>query len=165
MNNKIQRLKFSKRSSVYEIEEGTKLCPKFNKDNLLPCITIEKKSKEVLMFSYLNESAFKKSIETKKAHYFSRSRNSIWLKGETSGMYHHIKTILIDDDQDCVIFEVVLTKPTAGGKEASCHVGYKSCFYRKVERKNSVLSLKFTEKKKSFDPTVVYKNTTNPTKI
>ena len=80
-------------------------------------------------------------------------------------MYHHIKTILIDDDQDCVIFEVVLTKPTAGGKEASCHVGYKSCFYRKVERKNSVLSLKFTEKKKSFDPTVVYKNTTNPTKI
>ena len=156
---------FSKRTSVFEIEEGNKLCPKFNQDKLLPCITIENKTKDVLMFSYINKTAFQKSIETNKAHYYSRSRKNIWLKGETSGMYHHIKKIFIDDDQDCVIFEVRLTKPKKGGKEASCHVGYKSCFYRKIENKNGEIYLKFTEKKKSFDPNIVYKGIPNPTKI
>ena len=117
------------------------------------------------MFSYINKTAFQKSIETNKAHYYSRSRKNIWLKGETSGMYHHIKKIFIDDDQDCVIFEVRLTKPKKGGKEASCHVGYKSCFYRKIENKNGEISLKFTEKKKSFDPNIVYKGIPNPTKV
>ena len=76
-----------------------------------------------------------------------------------------IKKIFIDDDQDCVIFEVRLTKPKKGGKEASCHVGYKSCFYRKIENKNGEIYLKFTEKKKSFDPNIVYKGIPNPTKI
>ena len=165
MQNTNKKIKFSKRTSVYEIEEGNKLCPKFNRDKLLPCITIETKTSEILMFSYLNEIAFKKSLETGKAHYFSRSRNTIWLKGETSGMYHNIKKMLIDDDQDCVIFEVGLTKPKKGGKEASCHVGYKSCFYRKIECKEGKVSLKFTEKKKSFDPDIVYKGIPNPTKI
>ena len=162
---KIKNNIFSKRTSILEIEEGNKLCPKFNQDKLLPCITIENKTKDVLMFSYINKIAFQKSIETNKAHYYSRSRKNIWLKGETSGMYHHIKKIFIDDDQDCVIFEVRLTKPKKGGKEASCHVGYKSCFYRKIENKNGEISLKFTEKKKSFDPNIVYKGIPNPTKI
>ena len=70
------------------------------------------------MFSYINSEAFKKSIKTKKAHYYSRTRKSIWLKGETSGMYHLIKNIFIDDDQDSVIFEVNFTKPKKVGKEA-----------------------------------------------
>ena len=165
MKNINSKIKFSKRSSIIEIEEGNKLCPKFNKDKLLPCITVEHKTKEILMFSYINKLAFQKSLETKKAHYFSRSRKSIWFKGETSGMYHHIKNMLIDDDQDCVIFEVKLTKPKKGGKEASCHVGYKSCFYRKIELKDSSVSLKFTEKKKSFDPKIIYKGIPNPTKM
>ena len=162
---KIKNNIFSKRTSILEIEEGNKLCPKFNQDKLLPCITIENKTKDVLMFSYINKIAFQKSIETNKAHYYSRSRKNIWLKGETSGMYHYIKKIFIDDDQDCVIFEVRLTKPKKGGKEASCHVGYKSCFYRKIENKNGEIYLKFTEKKKSFDPNIVYKGIPNPTKI
>ena len=81
-------------------------------------------------------------------------------------MYHHIKKIFVDDDQDCIIFEVKLTKPTKGGKEASCHVGYKSCFYRKVVvRNNGEISLKFTKKNKSFDPDIIYKGLPNPTKI
>ncbi|MDC3024585.1 phosphoribosyl-AMP cyclohydrolase [Alphaproteobacteria bacterium] len=159
------KIKFSKRTSVLEIEEGNKLCPRFNKDKLLPCITIEYKTKEILMFSYINEDAFKKSINTKKAHYYSRTRKKIWFKGETSGMFHNIKKMLIDDDQDCVIFEVKLTKPKKGGNEASCHVGYKSCFYRKIECKDGNISLKFIEKKKSFDPNLVYKDIPNPTKI
>ena len=165
MKNNINKIQFNKRTSIVEIEEGYKLCPKFNKDNLLPCITVETKTKEILMFSYINKLAFKKSIETKKAHYFSRSRESIWLKGETSGMFHNIKKMFIDDDQDCVIFEVKLAKPTKGGKAASCHVGYKSCFYRKIEYKEGQASLKFTEKKKSFNPEKVYKGIPNPTKI
>lgn len=166
MKNSKKNIAFKKRTSIKQIEEGTDLCPKFNNEELLPCITVEEKTKEILMFSYINDTSFKKSIETKKAHYFSRSRKSIWLKGETSGMYHHIKKIFVDDDQDCIIFEVKLTKPTKGGKEASCHVGYKSCFYRKVVvRNNGEISLKFTKKNKSFDPDIIYKGLPNPTKI
>ena len=166
MKNNKKKITFTKRTSIKQIEEGRDLSPKFNKQNLLPCITVETKTKDILMFSYVSDIAFKKSLETKKAHYFSRSRKSIWLKGETSGMYHQIKKIFIDDDQDCVIFEVKLTKPKKGGKEASCHVGYKSCFYRKVVLKDDgEVILKFTEKKKSFNPDIVYEGHPNPTKI
>ncbi len=166
MKNIKQKISFKKRTSINQIEEGVELCPKFNSEGLLPCITVEEKTKEILMFSYLSPEAFKKSIQTKKAHYYSRSRKSIWLKGETSGMYHFIKKIFIDDDQDCVIFEVKLTKPSKGGNVASCHVGYKSCFYRKISvKKNNEISLKFIEKNKAFDPEVIYKGIPNPTKI
>ena len=166
MKNNKKKIIFKKRTSIKQIEEGSEFCPKFNNFKLLPCITIENKTKEILMFSYVNEVALKKTLETKKAHYFSRSRNLLWLKGETSGMYHNVKKILIDDDQDCLILEVELTKPKKGGKPASCHVGYKSCFYRKVVKtKNGEVTLKFIEKKKSFDPEKVYKGITNPTKI
>ena len=156
---------FNKRVSIEQVEEGIEFCPKFNKEGLIPCITIEYESKEVLMFSFLNEEALKKSIITEKAHYYSRSRKNIWLKGEVSGMYHQIQSILIDDDQDSVIFTVKLTEPTKGGGKASCHVGYKSCFYRKVEALDNKIVLKFTENKKSFDPEIVYKGIENPTKI
>ena len=156
---------FNKRVSIEQIEEGTELCPKFNKEGLIPCITIEYGSKEVLMFSFLNERAFKKSIATEKAHYYSRSRKKIWFKGEVSGMYHQIQEILIDDDQDSVIFIVKLNKPKKGGQKASCHVGYKSCFYRKIEASEKNIVLKFTENKKSFDPKIIYEGIENPTKI
>ena len=80
-------------------------------------------------------------------------------------MYHQIQDILIDDDQDSIIFTVKLNEPTKGGAKASCHVGYKSCFYRKVEVSNGKLELKYTEDKKAFDPEIVYKGTENPTKL
>ena len=156
---------FNKRVSIKQIEEGNEFCPKFNKEGLIPCITIEYDSKEVLMFSFLNEEALKKTIITKKAHYYSRSRKNIWLKGEVSGMYHQIQNILIDDDQDSIIFAVKLNEPTKGGGKASCHVGYKSCFYRKVEVSDKKIFLKYTEHKKAFDPEVIYKGIKNPTKI
>ena len=70
---------FNNRVSIEQIEEGTELCPKFNQEGLIPCITVEYESKEVLMFSYINSEAFKKSIKTKKAHYYSRTRKSICL--------------------------------------------------------------------------------------
>ena len=156
---------FDKRNTVKQIEEGNKLCPKFNKDGLIPCITIEDKTKEILMLSYLNEEALKKSISSLKAHYYSRSRNSIWIKGEVSGMTHEIKNILVDDDQDSIIFVVKLSKPTKGGEIASCHVGYKSCFYRKVEVSSDKIILEYTENRKAFDPEIIYEGIDNPTKV
>ena len=165
MNDNFNNISFKKRISIKQIEEGNDFCPKFNHDGLLPCITTEYETQVILMFSYINEQALKKTIYSKKAHYFSRSRKDIWLKGETSGMFHNIINIYVDDDQDCLIYEVKLNKPTKGGEEASCHVGYKSCFYRKVKITNKKASLEFTENKKAFDPNVVYKGIENPTKI
>ena len=161
----IKDIKFSKRESIKQIEESTILCPKFNEKNLIPCITVEYKTNEILMFSYVNREGLKKSILSKKAYYFSRTRNKIWLKGEVSGMFHNIKNIFIDDDQDCIIYEVSIEKPKKGGNKASCHVGYKSCFYRKITRNKKNISLKFTEDSKKFDPLIIYKNIQNPTKI
>ena len=111
----------------------------------------------------MNVEAFKKTIETKEAHYYSRSRNSIWHKGQTSGFIQKVKEIRIDDDQDSIWLTVDI------GDGASCHVGYRSCFYRSVPlgtidnaRK---IEMKFLEDKKKFDPEKVYKNEPNPTKI
>ena len=165
MNKYKKEIIFAERKTIKEVEEGNSLSPKFDAKGLIPCVTVEVISNEILMLSYLNKEAFQKSILTEKAHYYSRSRNKIWLKGEISGMTHSIKEILIDDDQDSVIFKVVLGKPFKGGKKASCHVGYKSCFYRKIVLKNNDLKLVFTENEKSFDPDLVYEGTENPTKL
>ena len=140
-------INFGKRKSVLEVEEGSNLQPKFDKNGLIPVITVDSSDKQILMHGYMNEEAFKLSIQTKEAHYWSRSRKCIWKKGETSGLSQRILEIKIDDDQDCVIFQVEL-----GGLQASCHVGYKSCFYRKLSDKDGNYSnkLEFVEKKKSF---------------
>ncbi len=98
-----------------------------NADGLLPAIVQEVDSKEVLMLAYINEESYNKTLETGKAHYWSRSRNKLWLKGESSGHEQIIHSILVDCDQDTVIF-IVRQK---GG--AACHKGYKSCFYRAVK--------------------------------
>jgi len=153
---------FSKRASVFEVEEGKILQPKFDEKGLIPVITIDAQDKQVLMHGYMNEKALKLSMKTKLAHYWSRSRKMIWKKGETSGFQQEIKKIKIDDDQDCVILFVELT-----GVKASCHVGYKSCFYRELKNDggNFTTSLVFTENKKIFDPEKVYKGIENPTKL
>ena len=153
---------FGNRKSVEEVEEGNELQPKFDSQGLIPAITVEYNSNEILMHGYMNEEALRLSIETKKAHYWSRSRKSIWKKGEVSGLYQTIKQIKIDDDQDCIILFVDLE-----GLQASCHVGYKSCFYREISKKNDNFSgeLKFTENEKVFDPKKIYGDTPNPTKL
>ena len=115
------------------------------------------------MFGYKNQKSLKKTIETKEAHYWSRSRKNIWHKGQTSGFVQIVKEIRIDDDQDSVWLCVDI------GDGASCHVGYRSCFYRSVplgkikDTKN--LKIEFKENKKIFDPKKVYKDETNPTKL
>ena len=153
---------FKKRENIYDIEEGNLLSPKFDNDGLIPVITMCSKTKEILMHGYMNKEALKLSIETKNAHYWSRSRQSIWKKGEKSGLQQKIKKIRIDDDQDCIIIFVELE-----GLKASCHVGYKSCFYRELKSINSKFSdkLVFIEKEKVFDPEEVYGDIPNPTKL
>ena len=114
------------------------------------------------MHGFMNSRAFSLSIETGFAHYWSRSRKVLWKKGETSGLYQKIKEMKIDDDQDCVWISVSID-----GNGASCHVGFKSCFYRKIifnkDRKST--QLVYTEKQRVFDPKKVYGDVPNPTKI
>ena len=152
---------FKKRISVKEVEEGKNLSPKFDERGLIPVITTDFNTKEVLMHGFMNEEALKKTIETKEVHYFSRSRNEIWHKGKTSGFIQKVKSIRIDDDQDSIWVSVDI------GDGASCHVGYKSCFYRSIDSdsKNNDTTLKFEEKEKKFDPEKVYKGQPNPTKL
>ena len=154
---------FKKRENVADIEEGNLLSPKFNNDGLIPVITTDFKTKEVLMQGFMNSEALKKTIETKEAHYWSRSRKEVWHKGETSGFVQKVVEMRIDDDQDSIWMSVDI------GDGSSCHVGYKSCFYRsitlgKIENTEKI-KIDFKEKKKKFDPEVVYKNKPNPTKI
>ena len=154
---------FKKRENVADIEEGNLLSPKFDKDGLIPVTTTDTKTKEVLMQGFMNSVALKKTIETKEAHYWSRSRNEVWHKGKTSGFIQKVIEIRIDDDQDSIWMSVDI------GNGSSCHVGYKSCFYRsiplgKIENTEKI-EIKFEENKKKFDPKTVYKGKPNPTKI
>ena len=111
----------------------------------------------------MNEEALKKTIETKEAYYWSRSRKILWHKGKSSGFVQKVVEIRIDDDQDSVWLKVDI------GDGASCHVGYKSCFYRSVPlgkiKNESEVKMDFKEKEKKFDPKKVYKGHPNPTKI
>ena len=152
---------FKKRENVAEIEEGKLLSPKFDNDGLIPVVTTCYNTKEILMHGYMNVEAFRLTIETKEAHYWSRSRNEIWHKGKTSGFTQKVKEIRIDDDQDAVWLSVDI------GKGSSCHVGYRSCFYRSVPFGNNNAStvLQFEEKEKVFDPKEVYGDAPNPTKL
>ena len=154
---------FGNRNSVEEVEEGNKLQPKFDEKGLIPAITVDNSSKEILMHGYMNIEALKKTIETKEAHYFSRSRKTIWHKGKTSGFVQKVEEIRIDDDQDSIWLTVDI------GDGASCHVGYRSCFYRAVPlgpiENGRKIEMKFLEKEKKFDPEKIYKGQPNPTKI
>ena len=143
------------------VEEGKLLAPKFNNDGLIPVVVTEYKTGNVLMLSYMNKEALEKTILTGEGYYWSRSRGLLWKKGETSGMVHEIKELFIDDDQDSVWLKVKVK-----GLGASCHVGYKSCFYRKLEKStDESIQLKFIENAKTFDPEIVYTDSQNPTKL
>ncbi len=153
---------FKKRENVTEIEEGKYLSPKFDKDGLIPVITMCSKTKEILMHGYMNEESLKKTIETKEVYYWSRSRKSIWHKGKTSGFIQKVDEIRIDDDQDSLWISVDI------GNGGSCHAGYRSCFYRSVPlgkiKDPSKIEIEFKEKK-IFDPKKIYKDEPNPTKL
>ncbi len=152
---------FKKRNTIKEVEEGKYLSPKFNENGLIPVITTDFKTGDILMHGYMNYEALKKTIETKEAHYWSRSRKKIWHKGQISGFIQKVKEIRIDDDQDSIWLSVDI------GNGSSCHVGYRSCFYRSIPlgkiKDEEELEMEFKETEKTFDPEKVYKDEPNPT--
>jgi phosphoribosyl-AMP cyclohydrolase len=156
---------FQERTSVEQVEEGTDLAPKFDERGLITAVTTDAASGELLMQGYMNDEALRLTIETGEAHYYSRSRQTLWHKGATSGLLQKVIELMIDDDQDCIWLKV----DVAGG--ASCHVGYRSCFYRRVpvgddyetSQQEGQVRLEFTDREKVFDPQEVYGDAPNPT--
>lgn len=120
---------FAPRGSKQEIEEGATFAPKFDGDGLIVCITTEVESGDILMVAYMNREALALTIETGVAHYWSRSRNELWRKGDTSGQVQTVVEMRTDCDQDAILLKV-----RAGGDGKACHTGRRSCFYRRVEK-------------------------------
>lgn len=142
---------FADRESKEQIELGKEFAPKFDENGLIPCITVDATSGEVLMFAWMNSEALRMTIETKKATYFSRSRKKLWVKGESSGREQIVKEVRVDCDQDVIQLKVEVTG------EGTCHNGYRSCFYRSVDLDDeSKDTLKYEIKERSFDPDDVY---------
>ena len=154
---------FEERKNIKQVEESTDFAPKFGSDGLIPVVTTDFESGELLMQGYMNKEAFIQTLKLGEAVYYSRSRKSLWHKGKKSGFIQIIKEIRIDDDQDCVWLRVAVN----GG--SSCHVGYRSCFYRSIpfgqSANKSKVILEFKEKEKVFNPKEVYGDVPNPTKL
>ncbi|GAB4249225.1 MAG: phosphoribosyl-AMP cyclohydrolase [Candidatus Methylacidiphilales bacterium] len=167
MSTPIDSRIFRPRTSVEQVEEGFELAPKFDANGFIPVVTTDADTGEVLMHAYMNAEALAKTIELGEAVYWSRSRGCLWHKGKTSGLVQKVRQLLIDDDQDTIWLRV----DVVGG--ASCHVGYRSCFYRSVpvgseaaaQAASGNLKLTFTETAKVFDPKAVYGDAPNPTKL
>lgn len=101
--------------------------PDFSKNNgLVPCVVQDAESLEVLMLAYMSEESLEKTLKTGLATYWSRSRQQLWVKGETSGHYQHVQEILIDCDEDTLLLKV-------HQDGAACHTGRRSCFYRTLQ--------------------------------
>ena len=156
----VATINFQARRSIEQVEEGNDLAPKFDDRGLITVVTTDADSGELLMQGYMNAEALALTISTGEAHYFSRSREVLWHKGATSGFVQYIRELLVDDDQDCIWLRV----DVSGG--ASCHVGYRSCFYRRVPLgSDGNVELEWTDTEKVFDPQEVYGDAPNPTKL
>jgi phosphoribosyl-AMP cyclohydrolase len=143
-------------TSKAESEEGTVFAPRFDADGLVPVVATSAKTGEVLMLAYMNEEALARTIATGEAHYWSRSRNQLWRKGEDSGNVQRVVELRTDCDQDALWLKV-----ETGGTGAACHTGRKSCFYRSVPvgaAPSGGLSLRFVDAARQFDPQTVYRH-------
>ncbi|MFA5057069.1 MAG: phosphoribosyl-AMP cyclohydrolase [Opitutaceae bacterium] len=144
---------FPTRTTMQEIELGATLQPKFGPDGLIPCITQDIGTGQVLMFAFMNAESLAHTLKTRKATYWSRSRNKLWVKGEESGNVQLVKELFTDCDQDVLLIKVEQT----GAANASCHNGYKSCFYRRLASLDDAsFRLEYTAER-LFDPATVYK--------
>lgn len=120
------------------LEEGTAFTPRFDADGLIVCVTTDARDGQVLMVAYMNDEALRLTLETGVAHYWSRSRRSLWRKGDTSGQVQNVKDIRTDCDQDTLLLAV-----EPGGDGGACHTGRRSCFYRKIEVAGGICRLVF----------------------
>jgi len=137
-------------SGIDEREEGLILQPKFDASGLVTCVATDAATGEVLMVAHMNDAALRKTIASGEAWYFSRSRNALWRKGETSGQTQRVVEMRVDCDQDAVWIRVEQ-------QGAACHTARKSCFYRKVEASDGGAKLSFVGAERLFDPKTVYR--------
>jgi phosphoribosyl-AMP cyclohydrolase len=121
-------MQFSTAASKAELEEGAIFTPRFDDNGLIVCVTTDAHTGAVLMVAYMNEEALRLTIDTGLAHYWSRSRKSLWRKGDTSGQVQTVSEIRTDCDQDAILLRVIV-----GGDGNSCHTGRRSCFYRRLD--------------------------------
>lgn len=147
---------FAERQAIAKPDESELLAPKFDEQGLIPAVCSDFTTGELLMVAYMNAEALAKTIELGEAVYYSRSRQCLWHKGDTSGNVQKVRELRVDCDQDCVWLRV----EQVGG--AACHTGYRSCFYRTVPcgpaaaDATGPLHLTTTESAKVFDPRQVY---------
>jgi phosphoribosyl-AMP cyclohydrolase len=142
---------FAQPGSTEEVEEGRALAPKFDADGLVTCVVTDVRSGDVLMVAHMNAQALQKTIASGEAWYFSRSRQALWKKGETSGHVQRVVEMRIDCDQDAVWIKVEQQGPGA------CHTGRRSCFYRAVSvGMPGAVTLEFRDAERAFDPQTVY---------
>jgi phosphoribosyl-AMP cyclohydrolase len=120
---------FPKPASLNALEQGVDLTPRFDSNGLITAVAQDAASGEILMLAHMNAEALERTIKTGKAHYYSRSRDQLWLKGETSGQVQTVIELRTDCDQDAILLKV-----NVGGDGGACHVGYRSCFYRLLEK-------------------------------
>jgi phosphoribosyl-AMP cyclohydrolase len=145
---------FSPRGSVAEIEEGLGFAPRFDADGLITAVVTDIKSGDVLMVAHMNAEALRKTVATGEAWYYSRSRKTLWKKGESSGHLQRVVELRTDCDQDALWLKVA--QEGAG----ACHTGRRSCFYRAVPLgQTGALKLEFRNADKAFDPDAVYAGT------
>ena len=135
-----------------DIEEGLAFTPKFDASGLVTVVVTDAKSGDVLMVAHMNEEAIRKTVASGEAWYYSRSRKTLWRKGETSGHTQRVVELRVDCDQDALWLKV---EQQGGG---ACHTGRRSCFYRAVPLgKTGAVTLEFRDADKRFDPEKVYK--------
>jgi phosphoribosyl-AMP cyclohydrolase len=137
-------------ADIDDREEGLALAPKFDASGLLTCVATDAAGGEVLMVAHMNDEALRKTIASGEAWYFSRSRNALWRKGETSGHTQRVIEMRIDCDQDAVWLKVEQ-------QGAACHTGRRSCFYRRVDAGEGGARLSFVDAERLFDPETVYR--------
>jgi phosphoribosyl-AMP cyclohydrolase len=136
-----------------DVEEGLALTPKFDRDGLVTCVATDAATGELLMVAHMNAEALQKTIASGEAWYFSRSRQKLWRKGESSGHVQRVVEMRVDCDQDAVWIRVEQAGPGA------CHTGRRSCFYRAVPLgQTGAVTLEFCDAEKAFDPQAVYRD-------
>jgi phosphoribosyl-AMP cyclohydrolase len=134
----------------HDREEGLAFQPKFDASGLVTCVATDAATGDVLMVAHMNDEALHKTIESGEAWYFSRSRNALWRKGETSGQTQRVLEMRMDCDQDAIWIRVEQIG-------AACHTGRRSCFYRKVTGDGGDTRLSFVDADRLFDPEAVYR--------
>ena len=137
-------------SSNADIEEGRAFAPKFDADGLITAVATDAKSGDVLMVAHMNAEALAKTVASGEAWYYSRSRQALWRKGETSGHTQRVVEMRMDCDQDAIWIRVEQ-------HGAACHTGRHSCFYRKIEAAGGDTQLSFADADRQFDPSKVYR--------